>query len=386
MLEQEQTINRSRVSSIDILRGFVMAVMLLDHVRERFFYHVPISDPIDIDQTSASLFFTRMLAHLCAPVFVFLTGLSAWLYAHPKNKAPRPVSSFLLKRGLFLIMLEVTVINLSWFGYYQTLYLQVIWAIGISMICLSVLCKLSLSHLWIGMIGFFIIFGHNTLTPISLESDELGYTLWTILHDRGYLLTDGFLKIKASYPVLPWIGVILIGYFVGPLYDTKVPVLTRKKVMIGIGTSALSLLLILRGFNLYGETEPWMAQGTLIQSVMSFFNYTKYPPSLDYLLLTIGVGCLLLSWFERVTYKWTEVLRTFGTAPMFFYILHLYILLFLYKVLVAIYGTQQGSYFGFDTLWQVWLFTIVLLVVLYYPTRWFSNYKRHSSSKLIKYF
>ncbi|MEH0157395.1 heparan-alpha-glucosaminide N-acetyltransferase domain-containing protein [Limibacter armeniacum] len=384
MERQKQTSKTSRVSSIDILRGLVMMIMLLDHVRERFFYHIPISDPIDIEQTSASLFFTRILAHLCAPVFVFLTGLSAWLYANPKGKAPRSASSFLFKRGLFLVLLEVTVINLSWFGYYQTLYLQVIWAIGLSMISLSVLCKLN--RFWIGGIGALIVFGHNTLVPISFEAGEWGYTLWTILHDRGYLISDGALKIKASYPVLPWIGVILLGYFAGPLYSSKISASKRNKLLIGLGLGLLSLLLILRGFNLYGETLPWEPQETLIKSVMSFLNFTKYPPSLDYLLLTIGIACLLLSWFEQTESKWTENLRIFGAAPMFFYILHLYVLLILYKIFVAVYGIQQGEYFGFDALWQIWLFTVILLVVLYYPTKWFSIYKRQSSSKLIKYF
>ena len=142
-----------------------------------------------------------MLAHLCAPVFVFLTGISAWLYAHPSNMAPRSPSRFLFMRGLFLIALELTVINFSWMGQYDTLWLQVIWAIGISMIFLSVMAQLPT---WlIGIIGFIIVFGHNLLTPINFAPGETGFTLWTILHDRAYLISEGALKIRASYPVLP---------------------------------------------------------------------------------------------------------------------------------------------------------------------------------------
>jgi uncharacterized membrane protein len=151
-----------------------------------------------------------MSAHLCAPAFVFLTGMSAWLYSHPASGQPRSATGFLFKRGLFLVVLELTLINFSWFGTYTTLYLQVIWAIGLSMIALSLLVRLPF---WlIATTGAVIVVGHNLLTPITFQPGETGYTLWTILHDRGYLIADGPLKVKVSYPVLPWIGVILLGY------------------------------------------------------------------------------------------------------------------------------------------------------------------------------
>ncbi|NLR94484.1 DUF1624 domain-containing protein [Flammeovirga agarivorans] len=374
----------SRIYSIDILRGLVMLFMLLDHVRERFFYHVPISDPIDIHAVSSELFFTRILAHLCAPVFVFLTGLSAWLYAHPKGKPERSASGFLFKRGLLIILVEVTLINFSWFGEYKILFLQVMWAIGVSMICLSVLSKLP--HRWIGIVGFIIVFGHNTLTNFILSPDEWGFTLWTILYQRGYILSSDLLSIKASYPVLPWIGVILLGYFTGPLFGEKFTSERRIKALFQIGLGSLILLCFLRGWNIYGETLPWERQETFIQSVMSFLNFKKYPPSLDFLLLTIGIGMFLLLIFERFHNKFTSILKTFGSAPMFFYIMHLYVLLSLYKMCIYLFGTNQGNYFGLDSLWQIWLVTIVLSVFLYFPTRAFSNYKKKSHSRWIKYF
>ena len=172
-----------RIASIDMLRGLVMLIMLVDHVREHFFAHHPISDPMIIQQTDSSLFFTRLLAHLCAPVFVFLTGLSAWLYSNPKDKPSRSATSFLLKRGVFLLLLEVTLVNFSWSASYNTLYLQVIWAIGISMICLAFLSRIP--RIWIGILGFIIVFGHNLLTPITFETTELGKNIWTMLHYRG---------------------------------------------------------------------------------------------------------------------------------------------------------------------------------------------------------
>ena len=202
-------------SLFDILRGMVILLMLVDHVRERFFLHMQVADPMIIDETSHALFFTRFMAHFCAPLFIFLTGLSAWLYAHPANKPQRNVRSFLLKRGLFIILLEVTLVNFSWFGSYDALYLQVMWAIGLSMIALALLTYLP--HRIIGLIGIAIIFGHNALDFITFAPEEFGYALWTILHDRGYLFAGEAFKIKVSYPTLPWIGVICFGYFI-PLF------------------------------------------------------------------------------------------------------------------------------------------------------------------------
>jgi uncharacterized membrane protein len=196
-------IKPSRVASIDILRGLVILLMLVDHVRERFFLHKQVFDPMDINNTEPELFFTRLSAHLCAPIFVFLTGISAWLYANPSSGIKRSAPSFLLKRGLILILLEVTLINFSWFGAYNTLYLQVIWAIGLSMIALAGAAYLP--RQWIITIGLAIVLGHNLLSPIQFSLGEIGYSAWTILHDRGFLMSDAQVNVKVSYPVLPWI-------------------------------------------------------------------------------------------------------------------------------------------------------------------------------------
>ncbi|WP_010180635.1 DUF1624 domain-containing protein [Aquimarina agarilytica] len=376
----------SRISSIDMLRGLVMLIMLVDHVRERFFSHHPITDPLTISEISTSLFFTRLSAHICAPTFVFLTGLSAWLYANPINKPTRPASSFLLKRGLLLILLEATLINFSWYGAYHTLYLQVIWAIGISMICLGLLLFAKVPKIGIGAIGLLIIFGHNLLAPIAFEPSEFGYSLWTILHDRGFLMTNNFIKIKASYPVLPWIGVILFGYFCGPIFKHDVLAKKRQRTLLISGISSLLVLIILRGFTTYGETLPWHPQSNFISSTMHFLNYTKYPPSLDYLLLTLGISSILLFCFENASKTTTQILKIYGSAPMFFYVIHLYILLISYKVLLSVFGPNQGTAFGINHVYQIWLIALLLAIALYYPTKKFANYKRKSTSKLIKYF
>ncbi|MEI5637718.1 MULTISPECIES: DUF1624 domain-containing protein [unclassified Pseudoalteromonas] len=382
--------SKTRLPSIDILRGLVMLFMLVDHVRERFFLHVPVLDPMDIHTTSQDLYFTRLSAHFCAPIFVFLTGLSAWLYENPANGARRSVQSFLLKRGLFLILLEMTLVNFSWFGTYQTLYLQVIWAIGVSMVVLALLVALPRSV--IAILGVSIVVGHNMLSPIEFAANEVGYSVWTVLHDRGYLVADALINVKASYPVLPWIGVILCGYAVGPLFASSISSQQRKTILLQSGAALLVGLLVLRGLNLYGETLPWSQQATVLLTVMDFFNFTKYPPSLDFILLTLGVGALVLAFLETHGGRVLEPVRILGSAPMFFYITHLHALLVLSIVAQWLFGTNlhygssQTAYFGFYHVWQVWLFALCLSVLLYPVCKWFAGYKRRTSARWVKYF
>lgn len=381
----------SRIASIDILRGFVILLMLVDHVRERFFLHQQVLDPMVVETTDPELFFTRMTAHLCAPIFVFLTGLSAWLYANPSSGEPRSVQGFLIKRGLLLIFLEMTLINFSWFAAYNTLYLQVMWAIGLSMIALAIAAYLP--RVWIGAIGLLIVAGHNLLTPIQFLPNELGYSLWTILHDRGFLITEGLIKVKISYPVLPWIGVIMVGYAVGPLFSKAYTAESRKKILTVSGLLCLGLLVLLRGFNLYGETADWAMQSSVIKTIMDFLNYTKYPPSLDFLLFALGIGTLLLAWLETAKYAWLEKVNVLGSAPMFFYIIHLYALLICYAIAIAIFGpnvsygsTGEINYLGFSHIGYVWLFSACLVTALYWPCKKFGQFKRKTSMRWVKYF
>lgn len=375
---------RARIASIDVMRGLVMVLMLIDHVREKLWLHHPLSDPMDIDTTSPEVFFTRMTAHICAPVFVFLTGLSMWLYSHPASGVPRSAAGFLFKRGLFLLLIEITLVNFSWTGGYSTLWLQVIWAIGLSMIALSALIRLPYWSL--AVIGSIIVFGHNLLTPISFVPGESGYMLWTILHDRGYLIADGALRIKISYPVLPWIGVILLGYVAGPIYSHARSSESRVKILYALGGGCLLLFLLLRGFNLYGETLPWEYGATTIQTIMSFVNFTKYPPSLLFLLLTMGAAFLLMARFEFTDNWLTRVFALYGSAPMFFYIFHLYVLLLGYRTLLAIFGPNQGTRFGVDDFWWVWVASAALSFALYLPTRKFARFKRATKMGWVKYF
>lgn len=377
---------RARIAAIDVMRGLVIVLMLLDHVREAIYLHKQVGDPMDVDATEPQLFLTRLTAHLCAPTFVFLTGLGAWLYANPPGLPARSPREFLLKRGLMLILLELTVVNFSWTGDIppHTLWLQVIWAIGISMVVLALLS--GLPRWLLATIGFVIVFGHNLLTPISFPPGHPLYGLWTILHERAFLVADGALRVKVTYPVLPWIGVILLGYAAGPLYSKAVDGLRRMNLLVWLGLGCLALLVVLRGFNIYGETLPWVTGADFTHTVMSFFNFTKYPPSLDFLLFTLGIAFLLMASFERIDNGLTRALAVFGAAPLLFYVVHLYLLMFLQRLAVATVGPTHGARFGVDDFYWVWIGAFVLAVALYFPTRAFARYKRTSKQAWVRYF
>ena len=376
---------RARIAVIDVMRGLVMLIMLFDHVRETVFLHHQVSDPMDVGSVDPALFFTRLAAHVCAPMFVFLTGLSAWLYAHPAA-GPRSASGFLFKRGLLLLVLELVFVNFAWSGAFPpaVLYLQVIWVIGLAMMALAVLHKLPLRVL--ALVGVVIVAGQHLLTGLHAEEGTPGYYLLTLLLRRGFLVADGAMKIKVSYPLLPWIGVIVLGYAAGPLYARSRTPEGRRRLLLALGGGALLLLAVLRGLNLYGETLPWVAGDTALQTAMSVLNFTKYPPSLDFLLFTLGLGLLGLAWLETLDNWFVRACATFGGAPMFYYLLHLYLLLAIGSALTAVLGANHGSRYGVAHIWQVWLIALALMPVLYWPCRAFANYKRSSKQAWVRYF
>lgn len=369
----------NRIASIDIARGLVMLLMTVDHVRETFFLQHQVGDPMDVAATSPALFFSRLAAHFCAPMFVFLTGLSAWLYAHPPG-GPRDATGFLAKRGLLLVALELTVVNFAWSGTVtpSILYLQVMWAIGLAMLALALLHRLPLAVL--GVLGAAIVAGHNAL-QFAPAADSVAAAAWTILEQRGYLF-DGAVRVKISYPLLACIGVILLGYAAGPLYARAMPPALRRRRLLAIGAAALALLAVLRGLNGYGEPVPWSAHAQALLTAMSFLNFTKYPPSLDFVLLTLGAGSIVLALVERPM-RWTGVAAVFGGAPLFYYLLHLYALLVVQRIAAAALDVPRADV---GHVWQVWLITALLAAALYWPTRWFGHYKRRSGKAWVKYF
>ncbi len=369
-----------RIASIDVARGLVMLLMTVDHARETFFLQHQVGDPMDIATTSPALFFTRLAAHFCAPMFVFLTGLSAWLYAHPAS-GPRDPTGFLVKRGLLLIGLEIVVVNFAWTGSFTpgVLYLQVMWAIGLAMLALALLHRLPLAVL--ALLGLVIVGGHNALAGVAFEPGSVAATAWTILEQRGYLL-DAPVRVKISYPVLAWIGVIALGYACGPLFARGAAPARRRRLLALGGTLCLVLLVVLRTVNVYGEPVLWAAQADALHNVMAFLNFTKYPPSLDFLLLTLGCGLLALAWLENRNTAFTRIAAVFGGAPLFYYLLHLYLLLGLGRLAAAAFGVARADA---SAVWQIWLIAALVAAALYWPTRWFGQYKRASGKGWVKY-
>lgn len=374
-----------RLLSIDALRGLVILLMLLDHVRETFYLHMQVTDPMDVMQTDPALFFSRSLAHLCAPVFILLTGLAAFLYGE-KQQNKSAVTAFLFKRGLFLIVLEFTLVNFAWtFQFPPTvIYLQVIWAIGLSMLALSVLLWLPRSLL--ALLAVVLIAGHNLLDGIHFVADSWMHLPWAVLHDRGWIYLSDELRLRTSYPLLPWIGVIALGYSIGPWFCAATSASRRRAYLLAGGCCALLVFMSLRLLNGYGE-QPWTQGSTWVITLMSFFNMTKYPPSLLFLTLTLGIGLLLLAYFERRNESaMVAVLAVFGAAPMFFYLLHLCVLRLLYLGALAIFGANQGEYFGFDSVLALWLLALFLALALFAPVQWFARLKaRRRDISWLKY-
>ncbi|MCC7634633.1 DUF1624 domain-containing protein [Stenotrophomonas rhizophila] len=364
-----------RLTSIDQLRGTVIVLMLLDHVRETFFLHAQVADPMAVDQVEPALFVSRLLAHLCAPVFVLLTGLSAWLYGGGQAQGRRAAAAFLLKRGLFLVALEVLVVNFAWTLQFppSVIYLQVIWAIGLSMIALAGLLWLPRGAL--AVVALALIAGHNLLDGVQVHGNGALAVLWKVLHQRDWIDLGEHLRLRTSYPVLPWVGVIALGYVLGPWFARGGDAVLRRKRLLWAGGGALLGFVVLRALNVYGDA-PWQALGPAGQTVMSFFNVTKYPPSLLFVLLTVGVGLLLLRLYERpAVARALAPLADIGAAPMFFYLLHLYVLKLLYVLAEAQWGQTHGGYFGVDHVATLWAITAVLALALYWPTRAFARLK-----------
>ncbi|MGY4664290.1 putative membrane protein [Pseudomonas chlororaphis] len=374
----------TRMLAIDALRGFVMLCMLVDHVRETFLLHRQVTDPIDALSVTPDLYFTRLLSEICAPVFIFLTGLSAWLYSQKHSLGETSV--FLLKRGLFLVFLELTFVCFAWNAEFppKTLWLQVIWCIGICMIVLAGLLHFKRS--WLIVLGVAIVAGHNLLDDVVVGPESPFFVPWSILHQRVFIDITEFTRARTTYPVLPWIGVILLGWAIGPWFGKDVQPAARISRLLKVGVGLLVAFVFIRYLNVYGE-KPWVQTGDALRTFMSFMSAKKYPPSLMFLMPTLGLGLILLAYFEKVQERWsTAQLAIYGGAPMFFYLLHLYVLKAMYLVAVAIWGANQGTYYGFDNLSGVWLWSLILGVLLFFPTRWFAGLKqRRRDIAILKY-
>lgn len=363
-----------RLPAIDALRGVVLLLMLVDHSRDLFFQQHPIADPMDILALTPGLFFTRLSSALCAPIFIFLAGLAANLYARSHGNAAARV--FLLKRGLLLLALEFTLVDFAWSGEFPagSLDLQVIGCIGICMLALAAL--LGLPRAVLATLAAVIVLGHNLLDGVAIEPGSSGYALWSLLHQRNVIELGTLPPLLISYPVLPWIGAIVLGFCAGPWYTRSCAAGQRIALLLWSGCALLAAFVLLRWLNFYGDA-PWLSGDDALRTLMSFLNATKYPPSLMFLLPTLGMGLLLLALFERCSgARLIRQLAQYGAAPLFFYLAHLYALQVLYRMALQLHGPTQGESYGVAELWQVWALSGALALALFWPTRWFARLKQ----------
>lgn len=384
-----------RVISIDIVRGLVMIIMALDHVRDLMHVHSIGQSPTDLSSTTPTLFFTRWITYLCAPIFVFLAGSSAFLSL--KNKGDLSAAGrFLIKRGLVLILLEFTVVNFGLFfdiGWH-TLIFEVIASTGFGFIILGLLLKLSPKQL--GVIGLLILFGHN-LIPLTALADTAMYKTWLLpfFSPTAIPLFAGKIFVMA-YPPIPWLGIMLLGYACGPWFG--LPEDARRKLFLRTGLSALALFVLLRFVNVYGDPAHWSVQHNAVYTFLSFMNVTKYPPSLLFCLVNLGIMFLLLAIAEHAGAGFTRVTTVYGKVPMFYFIVHFYMIHCITIVVLLLqgfhwsqlefatgsFGRPNGVISGLS-LSYIYLIWIGVVVALYLPCKWYGEFKMTHQQGWLRY-
>jgi uncharacterized membrane protein len=382
-----------RINSVDLLRGLVMVIMALDHTRD-YFSNVPFP-PEDLTRTSGILFFTRFITHYCAPVFFLLAGAGAFL-ATARGKSVQETSRFLWTRGLWLMFLELTIVGFGWTFVLPFNAASILWALGWSMVALAVLVRLPIR--WIAGIGLTMVACHNLFDRVNPAWFGKFSWLWMLLHSPGFYPVTPNFGVLVLYSVIPWIGVMAVGYSLGLILRRQ----DRKKLLLGIGAAATVLFFLLRGINHYGNgiaglpfglpigVGSWSVQKSVTLTVVSFFNTLKYPPSLDFLLMTLGPALIALALFDGLnTHRGIgRVLLVYGRVPMFYYILHIY-LIHLMAILVAEIVHQpvawlwRGVFFfssppagyghGLPFVYAMWILAVALL---YLPCRWFMEFKK----------
>jgi uncharacterized membrane protein len=388
MPNPNQPLVKQRIQSIDIVRGAIMLIMALDHVRD-FYYHAgPFSDPTNMATTTPILFFTRWITHFCAPTFVFLSGVSAYLAGIKRTKSE--LSAFLIKRGLWLIFVEVAILTLAFSlnPFYNVFILQVLWAIGFSMVILGLVVRAPIRV--IAILGGSIFFGHDIIDYLQLPKTGAGFYLDTLFFtSKGSLLQLGNNHfIFDLYAVVPWTGVMLLGYVFGSLYKPSFDQQKRKVILLYTGISVIVFFLVIRFFNLYGDPAPWSTQRNCVYTLLSFLNVSKYPPSLMYSCMTLGTSLIILSLAEQVNNKLTAILIIYGNVPFFYYVLHFYIIRICNVIFFFASGYKSSQIvtpnspflfrpanFGYN-LAGVYLIWFCLIAILYFPCRWFSKYKK----------
>jgi uncharacterized membrane protein len=379
---------RPRVNSIDLLRGLIMVLMVLDHTRD--FFGSSAVDPRDVHDPA--LFLTRWVTHFCAPLFIFLAGLSAFLYG-TRGRTRQEVSLFLFTRGAWLVLLELTVVLFGWtfnpaFNFFV---LQVIWAIGWSMIALAGL--IYLPRMVLAAVALAMIAGHNLLDGIRAEQLQSFGSLWFLVHESGFLQPLPGIKILALYPLVPWIGVMAAGYACGPVLNF--PERQRRRWLVSVGIFLVGIFVVLRALNVYGDPAPWQSFPSWSASVLSFINCEKYPPSLLYLAMTLGPGLIGLALFESARGRLAGWLITFGRVPFFYYVAHIY--------LIHVVALAAAAFAGADLAWlfqdpigikpdgygvnllPIYVLWLGFLLALYPFCRWFAALKQQRRDWWLSY-
>jgi len=381
---------RVRLESVDVVRGIIMILMALDHVRD--FFGVPGISPTDVTRATAALFFTRWITNLCAPGFFLLMGTGAFLAS---RKRTRPdLARFLVTRGIWLIFVEVVLmrcIGLQFNFDYQVTMLTVLWALGWAMIGLAAL--LALPTKWIGVVGIVMIACHNLFDSVRSTSP-----VWSLLHVPGVVFSAPGHMVFAAYPILPWVGVTAVGFALGSIYNW--PAARRKAWLVRFGVALVAGFLVLRAFNRYGDPRPWSTQSSFAHTVLSFLNTTKYPPSLLFLLMTLGPVLLLLRIFDSGAPRVLQPVTVFGRVPMFYYLLHIPLIHLLavalcylkYRAVHRMFESPSLANFPFTappgwglTLPETYLMWVFVVALLYPVCRWFAAVKQRPHDVWLSY-
>ena len=331
----------ARILSIDAVRGIIMVIMALDHTRDFIHYNGFFYDATDLNTTTPIIYMTRWITHFCAPTFVFLAGTSAYLMSRKKTRSQ--LSVFLLTRGLWLMVFDITVVNLTiWFDLtFSVTALEVVWATGFGMVVLGGL--LFLPQRILLAIGLLILFGHNALDGVSFQPGTAMDIIWSMLHQRNAIPLGSGRIAFTSYPVLPWIGIILLGYCLGELFRPDFGPEKRRRMLKWIAIGAITVFILIRTLNVYGDPVPWAVQKTPLFTFFSFINLTKYPPSLLYTLITLGPAILLLSWVEGKRANWMQFFVVYGRVPLFYFVVHFFIIHVLAIVLLLLDGIPWSA-------------------------------------------
>ncbi len=386
--------SRLRLEPIDLLRGVIIVVMALDHTRD--FFGTIGADPTNLDTTSPSLFFTRWITHFCAPVFFLLTGTGAFLAL--RRRTPADLSRFLLTRGLWLILVEGVILRtLMQFNVdYHVTLLTVLWALGWAMIALALLSRLPLPV--VVAFGVTLVIGHNALDGIRAADLGAWGPLWSFLHAPGILWADADHLVLAAYPVIPWIGVTALGYALGSVYAW--PAERRRSFLLRLGAALTAAFLVVRALNVYGDPRPWAAQAGAGWTLISFLNVNKYPPSLLFLLMTLGPALVLLGLFDRGTPRVLGPALTIGKVPFFFFLGHFFLIHLLATLVCFIrYGAihwmfespsldrfpvtpPPGWGYPLPIVYLVW---VTVVVTMYPLCRWYAALKARRTDPWLSY-